>query len=189
MKRLVCITFLSLFTLSSFSQTSSDSAETDVSVKLTAFPFLFSNQELKGSIAIGPSLSLSGNRFELQIGFLYDLSRQEGRLYKHLPSSLEYYQYQDFYFLLFVNRYFRISNNIKIFPSLGFIPQGSIVTIKTSSTNLPPHREYTFIFLGVGLAYEFSDRIKLSVTINERGGESELTTGAFLELAYRFRKH
>lgn len=52
-----------------------DSTETHPYLKLTFYPFLFPKGDDGGSFAFGPSVSISGERLEIQIGILYDIKK------------------------------------------------------------------------------------------------------------------
>src|SRR5688572_19979575 len=84
-----------------------DSSATHPYVKLTLFPFLTDNRALEGSFAFGPSASLSGKKFEMQCGVLYDILKYQRWKGNHFSSS--YDRYRKLFLLLQFNYHFFIS--------------------------------------------------------------------------------
>ena len=116
---------------SAFANKYLDSTETHPYIKLTSYPFLYPKASaIDGSFAIGPSASVSGKHFEMQVGILYDVQKYKATLYNGHFAPSTHVEYHNLYFPLTFNYYFRISNRFKIFISLGggfVVPNGFVV--------------------------------------------------------------
>lgn len=156
-----------------------DSINTHANIKLTSYPFLIPKDKsnLGGSFALGPCVSLSGKRIEIQLGILYDFHKYEAWNDIRHFSPVEYVQYHKWYLPIIFNYYFKISKRIKCFPSFG---GGVLTSGKTDDSR-------GWIFVGVGICYKISEKIKLSTTIHERNSSDGLSQGAFFEIAYQLK--
>ena len=97
-----------------------DSSQTHAYVKLTSYPFLTPQEEnnLGGSFALGPCVSVCGEESEIQLGILYDITKYKG-WYHPLHTVALPVEYHKLYLAFIFNYYFRISKRIKCFPSFG----------------------------------------------------------------------
>jgi hypothetical protein len=109
-----------------------DSTQTHAFIKLTTYPFLIPRAEnnLGGSFALGPCISISGEKFEMQLGILYDIAKYKG-WYHPLHTVSSPIEYHRWYLPLIFNYFFRISETVNCFPSLG----GGFLSSKESNNS------------------------------------------------------
>jgi len=160
-----------------------DSTETHAYLKLSSYPFLYpnANHETKGSFAIGPSASISGEHFEIQVGILFHVQKYKTIDYPSLagqsillgpqPQTITFHNY---YLPLLFNYYFKISKRFKCFPIVGV---GRIV-------NANPNYSHGWLFAGGGLSYKLNDKLKLNFSIHERLAGYGFLQGSFFEITY-----
>lgn len=155
-----------------------DSSETHAYIKLTSYPFLLHKPEsknLEGNFALGPSLSLSGNKIELQIGILYDLMLYKG-YYHPVHTSTTYFNYHRYFLPISIKYHINPSKKIQLYPSLG----GGLIASPFEIDSR------WWIFTGAGIAYKIDDKIKISISVLGQKIELDgLSPAAFFELAYR----
>ena len=84
-----------------------DSTQTHAYIKLTTYPFLIPRAEnnLGGSFAFGPCISISGDKFEMQLGVLYDVTKYKG-WYHPLHTVSSPMGYHRWYLPFIFNYYF-----------------------------------------------------------------------------------
>ena len=155
-----------------------DSTETHPYLKLTSYPFLFPKGQNGGSFALGPSVSVSVEHWEIQIGILYDFTKYSTFYRPTHASPTSYIDFHKWYLPVgFINYYFRISNRINVFPSFG----GGYLSSPEENAS---HR---WVYAGVDVSYKASEKIKLNTTIHERNSSDGFSQGAFFEIAYRLK--
>ena len=156
-----------------------DSTETHSYIKLTSYPFLYPKENtIDGSFAIGPSASVSAEHFEIQVGILYDVQKYKAILYNGHFAPSTHVEYRNLYFPLTFNYYFRITNKLKCFASLG----GGFVVPNYNDSQV-------WGFAGGGVSYKASENFILNLNIHERLGTGGLSQGVFFEIAYRINNH
>ncbi len=159
-----------------FARKSLDSTDTHPYIKLTSYPFFYpiSKSNYAGSFAIGPTVSISGEHFEMQIGILFDLQKHQAWIHSTHASPPTLLEFHNYYLPFILNYYFILSKKIKIYPTIG---GGYIIPNLNDSQG--------WVFAGGGISYKVSEKIKLNLSIHERLARGEFSQGAFFEIAYR----
>ena len=183
----IIFSFIILFITSLHVYGQKDSSATHPYIKFTCYPFLFSTHPFDGSTAVGPSVSVSGEKLEIQIGILFDARRYQEWNGNMNFINTTYTNYRNLYLLWLINYKIHLSKKISLFPSIGLIPKFSFEIPSTSFDNR--YADYSenwgVGFAGVGISYKAANKIKLSMCLIAHLSYYEPIPGSLFEIAYR----